>query len=415
MQNKNNMKILKRIPLIDQHDEFGFWGGKFGGSYIPETLKKPIEDLTHKFEKLRNDRSFIKNRDLYFKNYIGSPTPFIKLKNLSKHLGGAQIWAKVVSEANGGAHKIYGATVHCLIAKSLGKKYIVGDTGAGYAGKMLSMAAKKFGLKCKIFMGAKDIKRQRPNVLAMKKNGAEIVPVYSGSQTLVDAVSECMRYWVSNCDNTHMCVGSTVGPNIFVKICGWSTAQISRELKEQIKSEFKKIPNKIKLINCIGGGSSAYGFWSEFIDYNKKQIELIGVEAGGPKNSKLHAAPLSKGAKLGILHGAAAYCCQDGEGQIKETESISAGLDYPSVSPIHCFLKDTKRARYTFATDEEALNAYKLITKYEKLNPSLEPSHAFAEAIKIAPKLSNDTICIVNSCGDAKKDKDILIKRLGKY
>ena len=174
--------------------------------------------------------------------------------------------------------------------------------------------------------------------------------------------------------------------------------------------KFKKIQKKIKLINCVGGGSSAYGFWSDFIDYDKKHFELIGVEAGGPKNSKLHAAPLSRGAKLGILHGAAAYCCQNKEGQIKETESISAGLDYPSVSPIHCFLKDTKRARYTYATDEEALNAYKLVTKYEKLNPSLEPSHAFAEAIKIAPKLSKETIIIVNSCGDAKKDRDILKK-----
>jgi len=248
----------------------------------------------------------------------------------------------------------------------------------------------------------------------MKKNGAEVVPVYSGSQTLVDAVSECMRYWVSNCDNTHMCVGSTVGPNIFVKICGWSTAQISKELKLQIQSEFKKIPKKIKLINCVGGGSSAYGFWSEFMDYNKKQIELIGVEAGGPKNSKLHAAPLTNGAKLGILHGAAAYVCQNNEGQINDTSSISAGLDYPGVSPIHCFLKDVKRARYTSATDEGALNAYKLVTKLEKINPSLEPSHAFAEAIKIAPKLSKDTIIIVNSCGDAKKDRDILKARLGK-
>ena len=200
---------------------------------------------------------------------------------------------------------------HCLLAKRAGKKYIVGDTGAGYAGKMLSMAAKKFGLKCKIFMGAKDIKRQKPNCDAMKKNGAEIIPVYSGSQTLVDAVSECMRYWVSNCDTTAMAVGSTVGPNIFVKICGWSTAQISRELKIQIKSEFKKIPNQIKLINCVGGGSSAYGFWSEFIDYNKKQIELIGVEAGGPKNSKLPYTPLTFGAIVGILHGAAAYVCQN--------------------------------------------------------------------------------------------------------
>jgi tryptophan synthase beta chain len=407
------MKLKKRVPLIDQHDKNGFWGGKFGGNFIPETLKKPIEDLTVLFEKLRHDKKFLKQRDFYFKNYIGSPTSFIELQNLSNHLGGAQIYAKMVSEANGGAHKIFGATVHCLIAKKAGKKYIVGDTGAGYAGKMLSMAAKKFGLKCKIFMGAKDMKRQKPNVDAMKKNGAEIVPVYSGSATLVDAVSECMRYWVSNCDNTHMCVGSTVGPNIFVKICGWSTAQISRELKIQIKSEFKKMPKKIKLINCVGGGSSAYGFWSEFIDYNKKQIELIGVEAGGPENSKLHAAPLTSGAKLGILHGAAAYVCQNSEGQINQTESISAGLDYPGVSPMHCFLKDTRRARYTSATDEEALNAYKLVTKLEKINPSLEPSHAFAEAIKAAPKLSKDTIIIVNSCGDAKKDRDILKARLG--
>ena len=223
-----------------------------------------------------------------------------------------------------------------------------------------------------------------------------------------------MRYWVSNCNTTAMCVGSTVGPNIFVKICGWSTAQISRELKIQIKNKFKKIPNKIKLINCVGGGSSAYGFWSEFIDFPKNQVELVGVEAGGPKNSKLHAAPLSRGAKLGVLHGAMAYCCQDSQGQIKETESISAGLDYPGVSPMHCFLKDTKRARYVAASDEQALNAYKIVTKFENLRPSLEPSHAFAIAIKEAKTLSKNNILIVNSCGDAYKDKNILKKRLGK-
>jgi len=408
------IKIKKGKPLIDQHDKNGFWGGKFGGNFIPETLKKPVEDLTILFEKLRKDKNFIRERDFYFKNYVGCPTRFLKLKNLTKHLGGAQIWAKIVSDSNGGAHKILNATVHAMICKKAGKKYIVGDTGAGYAGKMLSMAAKKFGLKCKIFMGVKDMKRQKPNCDAIRKNGAEIVPVYTGSQTLVDAVSECMRYWVANCDTTHMCIGSTVGPNIFVKICGWSTSQISRELKLQIKSEFKKIPKKIKLINCVGGGSSAYGFWSEFIDYNKKHIELIGVEAGGPKNSKLHAAPLSRGAKLGILHGAASYVCQNNEGQINETESISAGLDYPGVSPLHCFLKDSGRAKYVYATDEDALNAYKIVTKFEKINPSLEPSHAFAEAIKIAPKLSRDTIIIINSCGDAHKDRDILKQRLGK-
>ena len=372
------MKLKKKIPLIDQHNKNGFWGGKFGGNYIPETLKKPIEDLTDLFEKLRKDKKFIKQRDYYFKNYIGSPTSFIKLQNISDHLGGAQIYAKMVSEANGGAHKIYNATVHCLIAKEAGKKFVVGDTGAGYAGKMLSMAAKKFGLKCKIFMGAKDIKRQKPNVDAMKKNGAEVVPVYTGSQTLVDAVSEVMRYWVANHEKVHLGVGSTVSANIFVKICGWSTAQISRELK--------------------------------------KQISFEGIEAGSPKNSKKHAAPLSNNSKIGVLHGAAQYVCQDKHGQIDETTSVSAGLDYPGVSPLHCFLKDAGRATYVSKTDEEALNAYKLIRKLEtKINPSLEPSHAFAQAISIAPKLSRDTIIIVNSCGDALKDKNIIKKRLGKY
>ena len=406
------MKIKKNIPLIDQHDKNGMWGGKFGGNFVPETLKKPINDLTKLFSKLRYNKKFIEERDYYFQNYIGAPTPLIRLNNLSNFLGGCNIWAKVVSEANGGAHKIYNATVHCLIAKKAGKKYIIGDTGAGYAGKMLSMAARKFGLKCKIFMGAKDIKRQRPNVEAIKNNGAEIVPVNSGSQTLVDAVSECMRYWVSNCDTTHMCVGSTVGPNIFIKICAWSTSQISRELKAQLIDEFGIVPKKIKLLNCVGGGSSAMGFWNEFLDTD---AELIGIEAGGPKNSKLHAAPLTNGSKLGILHGAAQYVVQNRDGQIGSTESISAGLDYPGISPLHCFLKDSGRAKYISASDEEALNAYKLVSKLEKISPSLEPSHAFAYAIKIAPKLKSSDIIIVNSCGDSIKDKDIIKNKLGSY
>ena len=409
------IKIKKGIPLIDQHDKNGFWGRKFGGSYIPETLKKPIDDLTVQFEKLRKDKKFLRKRDYYYNNWVHKgPTPFIKLENLTKYLDGAQIYAKVVSEARGGAHKIYGAITAAMLCKQMGKKYLVTDTGAGYNGKMFSIAAKHFGLKLKVFMGYKDTLRQKPNCVAMKKNGAQIVPVYTGSQTLVDAVSEAMRYWVSNCDTTNLGVGSTVSANIFVKICGWSTAQISRELKKQMINEFGKIPNKVKLLNCVGGGSSAYGLWSEFMDYDKKQVEFIGIEAGGPKNSKLHAAPLSKNAKLGVLHGAAQYVCQDTEGQIKETESISAGLDYPGVSPLHCFLKDAGRARYIAQSDESALNAYKLVTKLEsKINPSLEPCHAFAEAIKIAPRLSKDTIIIVNSCGDALKDRDILKERLG--
>ena len=406
------LKIKRGVPLIDQHDKNFMYGGKFGGNFIPETLKKPIDDLTKLFSKLRKNKQFLRERDYYFKNYIGAPTPLIKLENLTDHLKGAQIYAKVVSEANGGAHKIYNATVHCLIAKKAGKKFIVGDTGAGYAGKMLSMAAKKFGLKCKIFMGAKDIKRQRPNVEAIKRNGAIIVPVNSGSQTLVDAVSECMRYWVANNDTTNLCVGSTVGPNIFVKICAWSTAQISRELIEQVKEEFGKIPKKMKLLNCVGGGSSAMGFWNEFMDTD---AEFIGVEAGGRKNSKLHAAPLTNGSRIGILHGAAQYVIQNKEGQIGTTESISAGLDYPGISPLHCFLKDTKRAKYTSASDEDALKAFKLVSKLENISPSLEPSHAFAEAIRLAPKLKSSDVIIVNSCGDSLKDKDIIKQKLGSY
>ena len=221
-----------------------------------------------------------------------------------------------------------------------------------------------------------------------------------------------MRYWVSNCDTTHMCVGSTVGPNIFIKICAWSTAQISRELMKQVKEEFGKIPEKLKLINCVGGGSSAAGFWNEFMNTH---AQFIGVEAGGPKNSKLHAAPLTNGSKIGILHGAAQYVIQDKEGQIGSTDSISAGLDYPGISPLHCFLKDTKRARYTSASDEEALYAYQLVSKLENISPSLEPSHAFAEAIKLAPKLKSSEVIIVNSCGDSLKDKDIIKQKLGSY
>ena len=203
-----------------------------------------------------------------------------------------------------------------------------------------------------------------------------------------------------------------MGPNIFIKICAYSTAQISRELIKQVKEEFGRIPKKMKLLNCVGGGSSAMGFWNEFMDTD---VEFVGIEAGGPKNSKLHAAPLTNGSKIGILHGAAQYVVQDKEGQIGATRSISAGLDYPGISPLHCFLKIAKRARYTSATDEEALKAYQLVSRLENISPSLEPSHAFSEAIRLAPKLKSSEVIIVNSCGDSLKDKDIIKQRLGTY
>ena len=335
-------------------------------------------------------------------------TPLFKLENLTDHLGGAQIWCKDVSAIHGDAHKAYHATVNALICKAAGKKYIVGDTGAGMFGKNLAMAARELKLKCKIFMGTKDIKRQAPNVKFMREAGAEIIPVSSGSATLVDAVSECMRYYVSNCDTTHLAVGSAIGANVFLKICAYSTAQISRELKKQLLEEFGEIP-KMKLVNVIGGGSSAAGFWSEFIHYPKKHIELIGVEAK-------YCAPLTTNAKLAILHGAAQYCLTDKNGQIKETHSISAGLDYPGVSPLHCFLKDTGRARYCSASDEQALAAFKLVTQLEpSVKPSLEPSHCLHEVIRLAPKLNEDEIIIYNNCGHAYKDRKIIQEKIGYY
>jgi tryptophan synthase beta subunit len=287
------------------------------------------------------------------------------------------------------------------------KRYIAGDTGAGMFGKNLAMAAKHMGLKAKIFMGTVDIERQAINCKFMRDAGAEIIPVSSGSATLVDAVSECQRYYVANCDTTHLAVGSAIGANIFAKICVYSTSQISKELKSQVMEEFGEIP-KMKLINVIGGGSSALGFWNEFIDYDKKHVELIGVEARG-------AAPLSNNGKLSILHGAAQYCLTDKDGQISTTHSLSAGLDYPGSSGMHGFLKDAGRARYTNASDKEALNAFKLVTQLEHIRPSLEPAHAFAECIRLAPKLKKEDVIIVNNCGISSKDEKIIRKEIGYY
>ena len=402
------MRLKKGINIIDQHDKFGFYcNGKFGGNFCAETARKPIEDLSKLFEKLRKNKNFLKKKDYYFKHYLGGETPFFKLKNLTKYLGGAQIWCKDVSAINGDAHKAYHATVNALICKESGRKFIAGDTGAGMFGKNLALAAKEMKLSAKIFMGTKDISRQAPNVKFMREAGAEVVPVDSGSKTLVDAVSECMRYYVSNCDTTHLAVGSAIGCNIFLKICAWSTSQISKELKKQLIKEFGEVP-KLKLINVIGGGSSALGFWNEFIDYDKKHVELIGVEAK-------YAAPLATNAKVAVLHGAAQYCLTNKDGQIADTHSLSAGLDYPGSSPLHGLLKDTKRARYTLASDKEALNAFKLVTKLEKLRPSLEPAHAWSECIRIAPKLKKSDVIVVNNCGKGYKDKKIYIDNIGYY
>ena len=392
----------------DQNGRFGIFGGRF----VAETLMPLILDLEKSYQQAKKDDSFQSELAYLNKYYTGRPSPLYFAKRLTDYLKTAKIYFKRDELNHTGSHKINNCLGQILLAKRMGKTRIIAETGAGQHGVAVATVSARFGLPCVIYMGAKDIERQRPNVEAIRKNGASIVPVTSGSQTLVDAVSECMRYWVANNDTTNLCVGSTVGPNIFVKICAWSTAQISRELIKQVKEEFGKIPKKMKLLNCVGGGSSAMGFWNEFMDTD---AEFVGIEAGGPKNSKLHAAPLTNGSKIGILHGAAQYVIQDQEGQIGSTQSISAGLDYPGISPLHCFLKDSKRAKYTSASDEEALKAYKLVSKLENISPSLEPSHAFAEAIKLAPKLKSSDVIIVNSCGDSLKDKDIIKQKLGSY
>ena len=405
------IKIKKGIPLYDQCDDNGYWGKIFGSSFIPETLFQPLEDLSIAFEKLRKNKKFIKERDEMYAKFIGRPTPFLKLNNLSKYLGGAQIYAKHEAMANSQSHKLNNALLHCLIAKYTHKKVVVGDTGAGMAGSGLAMAAAATGLKAIIFQGEKDYLRQAPNSMRMRLLGAQIHVVKSGSRQLVDAVSESIRYYVANCDKVHLAVGSSVGPSIYTRICAYAQSVISKELKKQIKDEFGKIPKDLTLCAAVGGGSSSLGFWMHMIDSGCK---LIGCEAGGPiKFKNKHAAPLTYGSKLGILHGAAQYVMQDKNFQIADTESVSAGLDYPGCSAIHSWLKQQKRATYVAPSDEATLEAFKLCSRLEGIQASLEPSHALAHVCKIAPKMKKTDKIITLICGNAMKDFSIIAERLG--
>ena len=390
-------------------DEFGHFG-QFGGTFVAETLIEALDELKEMYSKYKDDPEFVAEFHSDLKHFVGRPSPIYFAERLTKQIGGAKIYLKREDLNHTGAHKVNNTVGQALLAKRMGKPRVIAETGAGQHGVATATIAARLGLECVVYMGSEDVKRQSPNVYRMILLGATVVPVESGSKTLKDALNEALRDWVTNVSNTFYIIGTVAGPHPYPMMVRDFNSVVGFELIDQSKAMFGKMPDAI--VACVGGGSNAMGAFYPFID--KKETRLIGVEAGGPKKSKLHAAPLSKNAKIGILHGAASYLCQNKEGQINDTESISAGLDYPGVSPIHCFLKDTRRARYTYATDEEALDAYVMVTKHENLNPSLEPSHAFAEAIKIAPKLSKDTIIIVNSCGDAKKDRDILRERLGK-
>ena len=402
------MKIRKDIPFIDQHDENGMWGD-FGGSFCGETLKKPAEELTIAFEKLRNDRGFLDELEFYRKNYIGRPTPFLELPALTKHFKGAKIVVKHEAQAYSGSHKINNSIVHAMLAVAMGKKEIVGDTGAGYAGSALAIAASLFGLKAKVFMGRHDMERQKIQVFRMRSLGCEVIPCDQGSKTLVEAVSSCIRYYTANCDRVHMCVGSCVSSTIWVKICAWAQSIIGKEMEEQMIDMFGKVPDKLNIVCAIGGGSSSYGTFNNFIPMDN--VTLTGVEAGGPQGQNQGADSLSRGT-IGVLHGSKSLLLQDKNGMVSSTTSISAGLDYPSNSPLHSALLKANRLKVMSVSDEEVLESFKLVSRLTGLQPSLEPCHSFAAVAKLAPKSDPDSVIATNCCGNAIKDMAILAERL---
>ena len=384
--------------------------GDFGGKYIPETLAPAIEELEKNYLKIRNDPIFKKELNKFLAEYAGRPTPLYLAKNLTKKIGGAKIYLKREDLLHGGAHKINNTLGQALLAKRMGKKRIIAETGAGQHGVATATVCALFGLPCIVYMGEKDIERQSPNVFRMKLLGAEIRSVSTGSKSLKDAMNEALRDWVTNVKDTFYIIGTAAGPHPYPAMVRDFQSIIGKEVREQIKEFEDRSPDL--LMACIGGGSNALGLFHEFLD--ESSIEMIAVEAAGHGiNTDKHAASLT-GEKPGVLHGNKTYLLQSNTGQIQEAHSISAGLDYPGIGPEHSFLFEEKRVTYMSATDREALEAFQLVSKLEgAVSPSLEPAHAFAEAIKLARTSSPETIIVVDSCGDAAKDSKIIAERLG--
>ena len=398
------MVKIKKYP-----DKTGHFG-KFGGQFAPETLMHALEELNSFYMSIKNTKEFKNSLSNLLKTYVGRPTPIYFASNLTEHLGGAKIYLKREDLSHTGAHKINNALGQGLLTQQMGKVRVIAETGAGQHGVATATVASILKQDCVIYMGEEDIKRQALNVFRMKLLGAEVVPVSSGSKTLKDAINEAMRDWVANVETSHYLIGSVVGPHPYPRIVKDFQSIIGDESLTQILKQEGNLPDYV--VACVGGGSNSIGLFNAFI--NKPSVKLIGVEAGGHGiETGEHSASLTSG-EIGVLHGSMSYILQDSNGQITEAHSISAGLDYPGVGPEHSYLKDVKRAKYTSVTDSEALNAFEILCNTEGIIPALESSHAIAEVIKIAPKLSKDTIIIVNSCGDAKKDRDILKERLGK-
>ncbi len=379
--------------------------GDFGGKYIPETLAPAIEELERNYLKIRNDKNFKKELGRLLIDYAGRPTPIYFARNLTKTVGGAKIYLKREDLLHGGAHKINNTLGQALLAKRMGKKRIIAETGAGQHGVATAMACASLGLKAEIYMGYVDTVRQKQNVFRMELLGAKVHAVKSGSKTLKDAINEAMRDWITNVDSTYYLLGSAVGPHPYPLMVRDFQAVIGVEIKKQMK----KIPNAV--IACVGGGSNAIGTFYPLIDTNAK---IIGIEAGGKGvKTKLHSAPLTAG-KKGVLHGMMTYLMQDKDGQISETHSISAGLDYPGVGPEHAYLKDENRVEYKAVTDDEVIDAFLILTRTEGIIPALESAHAIAHAIKISKKMKKTESIVVTLSGRGDKDIDIVKEYLNK-
>jgi tryptophan synthase beta chain len=384
--------------------------GKYGGKYIPETLAPAIEELESAYEKYKNDPDFQNELSYYLNEYAGRPTPLYFAKNLTRHLGGAKIYLKREDLLHGGAHKINNTLGQALLAKKMGKKRIIAETGAGQHGVGTAIACAVLGLSAEIFMGAKDFERQKLNVFRMELLGAKVYPVKSGSKTLKDAINEAIRDWIANVKTTYYLIGSAVGPHPYPMMVRDFQSVIGREIKQQIWEIEGTVPNAV--VACVGGGSNAIGSFYTFLD--NKDVVLYGVEAGGKGiNSGKHSASLAAGSE-GILHGMFTCILQDECGQVVETHSISAGLDYPGVGPEHAMLKELKRARYAASTDQEAIEGFLALSRFEGIIPALEPSHAISYAMKLAEEMKKDDIIVVTLSGRGDKDVEIVQDYLNK-
>ena len=398
-------KKINYYRFPDKHGRFG----KFGGRFVAETLMPLLIDVEKQYQKAKKSKKFRENLNYYFNNYIGRPSPLYLAERISKEIGNVRVYFKRDELNHTGAHKINNCVGQILLAREMGKKRIVAETGAGQHGLATATVCALFNLKCVVYMGALDIKRQAPNVFKMKLLGAEIIPVKSGTSTLKDAMNEALRDWVSNVNDTFYVIGTVAGPHPYPMMVRDFQSIIGIEAKKQILKLEKRLPDY--LVACIGGGSNALGLFYPFL--NNEKVKIIGIEAGGEGvNTKKHAASLIKG-KPGFLHGNYTYLLQNKEGQINDAHSISAGLDYPGIGPEHSWLKETGRVRYFSATDNEALEAFKKCSKLEGIIPALEPSHALAYLMKNAKKFKNNEIIIMNMCGRGDKDIFSISEYLG--